>query len=105
MSGTIPNKPVGLSVGVFVVGRAVGDFQLRSGVSAKNGRPYQFVEGQVVAGTTFVKISETVEVGSAPYLPKDGDEVRASVVPDFKSNGILSVSAKVIRPDVVTPTK
>lgn len=105
MSGTIPPKPGSLPVGVFVVGRAVGDFQLRSGVSAKNGRPFQFVEGQVLAGTTFVKVTESVDVGTAPYLPKDGDEVRANIVPDFKSNGVLAVSAKVARPDVAVSTK
>lgn len=104
MSTSVPPKSGVLPGGVYVIGRAVGDFTLRAGVSAK-GRPFQFVEGQVIAGTTFVKINESVDVGTAAFLPKDGEEVRATIVPDFKSNGILAVSVKVARPDVVTVAK
>lgn len=104
MSQPVPPKSGSLPNGVFVIGRAVGDFTLRAGVSAK-GRPFQFVEGQVIAGTTFVKINESVELGSAPFLPKDGEEVRASIVPDFKANGVLAVSVKVARPDVIAVAK
>lgn len=104
MSANPPTKSDGLPRGVFVVGRAVGDFILKSGVSAK-GRAFQFVEGQVLAGTTFVKVNESVDSGQVPYVPRDGDEVRASIVPDFKSNGVLNVSVKLGRPDALTAAK
>jgi hypothetical protein len=94
-----------LPPGVHVIGRAVGDFSLRAGVSAKNGRPFQFVEGKILAGTTFVKINESVDVGVAPYLPRDGEEVRAAVVPNYKANGILAIDVRLNRPDAVTVAK
>lgn len=104
MSPSIPAKSANLPSGVFVVGRAVGDFNLKSGISAK-GRPFQFVEGQVLAGTTFVKVNESVELGQNPYIPRDGEEVRACIIPDFKSNGVLSVSVKIGRPDALVAAK
>lgn len=80
-------------------GRAVGDFQLRSGISTK-GKPYQLVVGKVVSGQTFVNITQSVPQGEQPILPADGEEVRACVVPNFKDDGLLNLDVHILRPDV-----
>ncbi|HTB80734.1 MAG TPA: hypothetical protein VK717_07595 [Opitutaceae bacterium] len=99
MSPVIPAKSAALPNGVIIVGRAVGDFVLRSGINAKN-KPYQTVEGQVLAGTTFCRVTEFIEPGDIPYIPKDGEEVRGFIKPSFKDNNVLVVGAKLQRPQL-----
>ena len=99
MSTDVPAKPPVIPNGVIINGRAVGDFVLRSGVNAK-GKAYQTVEGQVLAGTTFCRVTDFLEAGEIPYVPKDGDEVRGFVKPSFKDNNVLVVGAKLHRPQL-----
>lgn len=89
-----------LSPGVHLVGKAVGDFELVGGMSAK-GRSYQFVKGKVLAGDTFVTVTHSVPQGQAPIVPRSGEEVVAHVVPGFKSNGMLTLDVQLQRGEVV----
>jgi hypothetical protein len=89
---------------VIVEGKAVGDFQLKTGVTAK-GRPYQLVVGKVLSGATFVNVTSSLEPGESPILPSDGDEIRAFVVPNFKANGVLNLDVKMGRPVIAEVKK
>lgn len=91
--------PAGVPAGVFLIGKAVGDFELVSGRSAK-GTPYSFVKGQVLAGRKFVNVNQSLQGNEAPLLFRDGDDVLAEVVPNFKANGVLSLDVKLERPEV-----
>jgi hypothetical protein len=94
-------NPAKLPSNVIAIGRAVGDFTLRTGVSAK-GKAFQIVSGRMVSGSTFVNITEMVQQGQMPFLPSDGEEVRACVIPNYKDDGLLSLDAQIIRPDVAS---
>ncbi|MFT3869863.1 MAG: hypothetical protein QM715_15545 [Nibricoccus sp.] len=93
--------PAGLPTGVFLIGKAVGDFEMIGGVSAK-GRAYQMVRGKVLAGETFVNLTQSVDQakGEMPLLFRSGEDVVAQVVPGFKANGLLSLDVKLERPEV-----
>ena len=91
--------PAGVPSGVYLIGKAVGDFEVIGGVSAK-GRAYQMVKGKVLAGDTFVNVTQSVPQGEHPVLFRSGDEVQAQVVPGFKSNGLLQLDVKLERPEV-----
>jgi len=89
---------------VTVEGKAVGDFTLKSGVTAK-GRPYQLVIGKVLSGATFVNLTHALEPGESPILPVDGEDIRAFVVPNFKANGVLNLDCKMSRPVIAEVKK
>lgn len=91
--------PAGTSSGVYVVGKAVGDFTVFDGKSAK-GRPFSIVKGQVLAGTTFVNVAQNLEGDEKPLLLRDGEDCVARVIPGFKANGILNLDVKLSRPEV-----
>lgn len=94
MSTLAPTKTESLPSGVFVNGIAVGDFEIRSGVS-KGGKAYQLVSGKVLAGTTFVTVTQSIPAGQAPYAPKDREPVLAEVVPGFKANNVLALDVRL----------
>jgi len=94
-----PAKLASLPDGVFVVGRAIGDFKIKNIKSAK-GHPMTFVEGKILAGETFCTVSEKLEDGEGIYCPKHNEEVRAFVVPDYRQNDVFVSSVRFSRPEV-----
>jgi len=96
--------PTRLPTNIIAIGRAVGDFELKSGTS-KTGKPYSLVIGKMISGTSFVNVTESVPQGQNPFLPSDGDEVRACIVPSYKDDGLISLNVMLLRPDSVMPTK
>lgn len=95
MANTAPPLPAG----VYVIGKAIGDFELRT-FQTKTGRTIQIVEGQVLAGKQFVKVEQTLDPGEKPILLQDNDEVVAPVVPHYSADGLLKVQVKLKRPNV-----
>jgi len=89
---------------IIAIGRAVGDFTLRSGISAK-GKAWQVVQGRMISGSTFCNVAEMVPQGQVPFLPADGDEVRACVIPNYKDDGLISLDVMLLRPDLATVAK
>ncbi|WED66835.1 hypothetical protein PXH66_08230 [Synoicihabitans lomoniglobus] len=98
------NATSSLPPGVYVIGRAVGDFELRS-FQTKTGRTIQIVEGQVLAGKQFVKVEQSLEPGQSPILLQDNDEVIAPVVPHYSADGLLKVQVKLKRSEMVGSSK
>lgn len=97
-------SPAKLPSQIIAVGRAVGDFTLKSGVTTK-GKPYQLVIGRMVSGSTFVNLTESVPAGQTPILPLDGEEVRACVVPSYKNDGLLALDCVLLRPEIASSAK
>ena len=85
--------------GVYVIGKAIGDFELRT-FQTKTQRTIQIVEGQVLAGKRFVKVEQTVENGESPILLRDGEDVIAPVVPHYSADGLLKVQVQLKRPEL-----
>jgi hypothetical protein len=98
------NTTTSLPAGVYVIGKAVGDFELRT-FPTKSGKTMQIVEGQVLAGKRFVKIEQTLEQGETPILLEDGNDVLAPVVPHYSADGLLKVQVKLQRPSLANQSK
>jgi len=97
-------SPPILPTKIICTGRAVGDFVLKAGTTAK-GKPYQLVVGKMISGSTFVNVTESVPQGQIPYLPQNDDQVHAVVVPSYKDQGLLNLNVQLLRAPIVEPYK
>ncbi len=93
------NSAPSLPPGVYVIGKAIGDFEFRSFQTAK-GKTLQLVEGQVLAGKQFVRLEQSLEQGESPVLLQDGDDVVAPVVAHWSADGLLKLNVKLRRPEM-----
>jgi len=59
----------------------------------------------MISGSTFCNLAEMVPAGQTPFLPQDGDEVRACVIPNYKDDGLISLDVQLLRPEVVAAVK
>jgi len=89
-----PEKLAGLPVGVYAVGVAVGDFDIRN-IPTKTGS-MQILGGKVLAGETFCDFSQRIEPGKFPHVPRSGERVTAVIVASYKTNGVFKSDVQLV---------
>jgi hypothetical protein len=98
-----PEKLAGLPVGVYAVGQAVGDFQIRN-IPTKTGT-MQILTGKVLAGETFCEFAQRIEPGKFPHVPRANEKVIALIVASYKTNNVFKTDVEIVTPPLLEAKK
>jgi len=91
---TVPkNHPV-TQAGCWICGVAVGDTNVRTGISDKTKKRWAMATTQIVCGTQFVRITESAPDGDDMKLKKwkHGETATFAISPDRADDGQLIVN-------------
>lgn len=80
---------------INIIGKVLNQ-QIESGLSKKDGKPWETYKTMLLCGEQVVYIVERVQEGKPkPAVRKHGDLVRVNPVPGWQDNGVININGNI----------